>query len=331
MDTTAIAQPVTTAFAAMGTEVTLSLWPDAGREAQAKAALEHEVAFLHRAEQHLSRFLPSSEISRLNLAEGAPVNVSKLAFDAITAAIKAAKATGGLFDPTIHDALVAAGYDRSFDTLAGHVPGRPATPCATAGSMCGRYPDIRLDRRSRTVPLPKGVRLDLGGIAKGWLADQVARRLGGVGAALADLGGDIAACGLPPHEATWRIGLVVEDCSTDLLGQIALIGGGVATSGVARRRWQTAEGWQHHLIDPRVGKPALTDLISATVVASSAMVAEAAAKAVLLLGCAAGIAALDATPGLGAVLVRADRSVRTAGLISWHPAAGVPLIQGDAS
>lgn len=317
--------PISVSFRAMGTEVSLALWPNSGDEEPSRVAIQHAAAFVRYAERRLSRFLDGSEITRLNSGTPEPVSVSTLTYNAIAVALQAAEATGGLFDPTIHDALVAAGYDRSFDELKSAAIDRVATAPATTSRSCGRYQQIRLDRRTHSVWLPEGVRIGLGGIAKGWLADQIVRRLSRHGAALADLGGDIAVRGLPLHEAAWRVSLAVDDPSIAVLGQIALLGGGVATSGVTRRRWQTAQGWRHHLIDPRTGQPVVTDLISASVVAPSAAVAEAAAKAVLLLGCEAGAEALDRTPGLGGVLVRTDGSVRTAGPIAWQPTpAGEP-------
>jgi thiamine biosynthesis lipoprotein len=134
---------------------------------------------------------------------------------------------------------------------------------------------------------------------------------------------------LPPAEPAWRIGLVAGPGDQNLLGQIAVSAGGVATSGVTRRCWQTSSGWQHHLIDPRTGKPALTDLLSVSVVAPAAALAEAAAKAALLLGAEAGAAALERTGVLGGVLVLHNGEIKTAGVLSWQPAT--PAQRGFAS
>ncbi len=325
-------KPLSNTSRAMGTDMTLSLWPDAGRERAAASAVRHEMTFLRRAERRLSRFLPDSEISRLNRTSGTPVPLSQLACDAIEAALAAAEATGGLFDPSVHEAVIAAGYDRSFDTI-------PSTPAADSSALvaraaapsCGRFREVTLDARARSVTLPAGMKLDLGGIAKGWLADRIARRLGCCGAALADLGGDIAVAGLPPGETAWRIGLVSDDGGSNLLGQISLVSGGVATSGVTRRRWRTAAGLQHHLIDPRTGLPALTDLLSATVTAPNTMAGEAAAKAVILRGAEAGATALERIQELGGVLVLSNGTVRTAGAVTWLPAAPADPTGGYAS
>lgn len=312
----AAARPRTRAFRALGTEVAIHLWPAPGTEARAEAALARAEVFLRRAEARLSRFEPDSEIGRLNRAGGRAVRVSRLTATVIEAALEAAHSTGGLFDPTVHAALVAAGYDRDFQQIGeqtgeGGAPG-PAVP--------GGYRLVEFDRRSRSVRLPAGVGLDLGGIAKGWLADALVRRLRRLGKVLADLGGDLA-CTLPPEdEATWEVGIADPWDDGQTLGWLEVGQGGVATSGVARRRWRTAAGWQHHLIDPRTGAPAASDLLAATVVAPTATAAEVAAKSALLLGGSAGARALAASPHLAGVLVTVRGEIITVGEVAWAPA-----------
>lgn len=302
------------AFRGMGTEIALAVWPRAGSEGAAEAALWSEVRFLKDAESLLSRFLSDSEISRLNRGCSSPRRVAPLTFAAIRAALDAAAASGGLFDPTVYRALLAAGYDRSFSELGrGERPRPAATPW-----QAGRWREVRLDEPAQTVTLPAGVGLDLGGIAKGWLADQVAERLQAFGPALIDLGGDIAVRGLRPDAPSWAID--VDGSTHELLGTVRLAGRqGIATSGVTRRRWQTAAGERHHLIDPRTGAPALTDLLSVTVVAPTAAEAEVAAKGVLLLGSELGRVALTLAPELAGLLVRRDGRVIVAGDLRWTP------------
>jgi len=301
----------------MGTDVALAVWPIWAGEAAAEAALWGEVAFLREAEALLSRFQPESEIGRLNRGAARPVRVSALTFEAVRVALDAAEASGGLFDPTVYHALLAAGYDRSFSELGD--TDRPCRPAAALPWQAGRWREVLLAAAEQTISLPKGVGLDLGGIAKGWLADGVAERLSAFGPALVDLGGDIAVRGLPPDADAWAID--VDGPAGSLLGTLQLSGGrGVATSGTTRRRWQTRAGSQHHLIDPRSGAPALTDLLSVTVVAPSAAAAEVAAKGALLLGSALGRAALELAPELAGLLVRRDGRVLTAGHLRWSAA-----------
>lgn len=304
------------AFRGMGTEIALAVWPKAGDAEGAESALWAEVTFLKAAESLLSRFQPSSEISRLNRGSSGPLHVSSLTFAAIRAALDAASASGGLFDPTVYRAMLAAGYDRSFAELGN---GARSPQAAAPPWQAGRWRDVRLDAAAQTVHLPAGVGLDLGGIAKGWLADQVAERLYAFGPALVDLGGDIAVRGTPPDADAWAID--VDGARDAVLGTVrATDRQGIATSGVTRRRWETAAGQRHHLIDPRTGVPALTDLLSVTAVAPTAAEAEVVAKGVLLLGSELGRAALALAPEFAGLLLRRDGGVIAVGDLDWTPA-----------
>lgn len=295
-------------FHCMGTHINLYLLTSPEREARTARALEREEMFLRSADQRMSRFKPDSEISRLNDAgEG---TVSPLTFDAIWAALEAAKATQGLFDPTMLRHVVAAGYDRSFEELSDEGPrGHGGLPV----SSCKRYREVTLDPISRRVKLPPETGIDLGGFAKGWLADAVACRLDRYGPALVDCGGDIAVAGQPPDREGWEIEIESPFDDSQTLAVLTLAAGGVATSGTLRRRWRTDEGWAHHIIDPRTGRPAESDLVSVTVAAPTAAAAEAAAKVVLILGEKAGTERLASAQGYGGLLVTTEGETRIVG------------------
>ncbi|MCX6021830.1 MAG: FAD:protein FMN transferase [Chloroflexi bacterium] len=206
--------------------------------------------------------------------------------------------------------LMAAGYDHSFEALTDGA----VQPMAHGPIVAGGFGGVRLNVRRRTVQLPDGGGLDLGGIAKGWLADVLAQRLGRYGAALADLGGDIAVGGETDGGSGWEVEISDPFGGDQPLAVLRLRGGGVATSGVLKRRWRSGDGWRHHLIDPRTGRSSESDVAAVTVVAPSAAVAEVAAKAVLLLGATAGAAALEASPEMAGLLVLHDgTAVNTAG------------------
>jgi thiamine biosynthesis lipoprotein len=168
------------------------------------------------------------------------------------------------------------------------------------------------------VRLPPGARLDLGGVAKGWAADRAARRLGATGPALVDASGDIAASAPPRGAPGWAIGVADPGDPGGQLALLCLARGGVATSGRDYRRWRRAGRWWHHLIDPRTGLPAETDVVSATVVAPTALDAEVAAKVALLLGQRVGLAWLEARPWLAGLLVGPDGRVATSRRWSRH-------------
>lgn len=262
-------------------------------------------------EQALSRFLPQSGLNRLNRRAGQGwTRVSPALWAVLNTALAAAHATDGLVTPTILPALTAVGYDRDFAALAGAPPPQPALPPAL-----GDWRAIRLNRANHAVQLPAGAAVDLGGSAKGWAADGFARRLARYGPALVDFGGDLAVSGPQRDGSPWIIGVADPHNADEPLDLLAIAAGGVATSGRDYRRWRQGDAERHHLIDPRTGLPATSDLLTVTIVAPDARTAEYAAKAVLILGSSAGLEWLAARPQLAALLVGADGAViRTANL-----------------
>jgi thiamine biosynthesis lipoprotein len=261
------------------------------------ASLDQVPIWFEQWEGALSRFRYDSELSRLNRSPDRFMPVSQALWEVFQAALAAERATQGLVTPTVLDALVTAGYDRPFDELQ---PG---------ASSIGVWTDIQPlslvlhDADSRSICLPPGVHLDFGGIAKGWATAQTVARLGKYGPALMNAGGDIAISAPRPGGHPWRIGITSPFQPDTHLTMLHLHGGGVATSGKDRRRWQQGEVLNHHIIDPRTGGPALTDVLTATVVAPTALEAEAAAKSVFLLGSRAGLEWLEADSALAGLLV----------------------------
>jgi thiamine biosynthesis lipoprotein len=168
---------------------------------------------------------------------------------------------------------------------------------------------IRLEPAGRRVYLPSGVHVDLGGIAKGWAAEQASRRLSKHGPALVDAGGDIVVSGPMADGHAWPIDIADPLEPDHAIAQLNVDHGAVATSGRDYRRWQRDGRWQHHILDPRTAQPARTDVLTATVVAGTAWEAEAAAKTVRILGSHAGWAWLEARPALGGLLVLEGRRV----------------------
>ncbi len=284
-------------FRAMGCHMLAAIDRD---DVEAEARLAAVPGWFEVWEQQLSRFRADSDLSRLNAAAGQLVVVPPALWDVIAIALDAARQSDGLVRPTVLAALEAAGYDRSFadlapDGVATPAPGRPAD-----------WRTIVLDQRSHAVRLPVGVRLDLGGVAKGWAADQAAQRLGAAGPALIDAGGDIAVSGPMADGAPWPIAIANPFAPQESLGLLLLTQGAVATSGRDYRRWMRGGAAQHHIIDPRTGQPAQTNVLSATVVAPDGPSAEMASKVALILGSRAGLAWLDARPILAGLLVLDD-------------------------
>ena len=283
-------------FRAMGSRMLALLDSAAG---QADETIARLPAWFEEWEQVLSRFRPGNELDRLNHSNGLPMAVSQTLWEVLCAAQSAEKFTGGLVAPTILDALVGAGYDRSFDAL----PPLQTGPSFTAPAWAGPPAVIVWDAPARSLVLPDSVHLDLGGIAKGWAADQAVRRLSRFGSALVDAGGDIAISGPQIDGQAWPIGIDDPFNIGAHFETLKLVRCGVATSGKDYHRWLKDGFWQHHIIDPRTGLPADSDVMAATVIAPTAVEAEAAAKAVLILGSQAGLDWLEADSGLAGVLV----------------------------
>jgi thiamine biosynthesis lipoprotein len=269
--------------------------------APAREALMQLPTWFETWEQSMSRFRPDSELNRLNAQAGMPVQVSSELMDVILASLEAARSTEGLVDPTLKDAMLAIGYDRSFEHL---MPDGAAPPLSSSASQGAGWWDIRCEPELGLVHLPAGVHLDLGGVGKGWAADRAAESLGVYGPALVDAGGDIAVSGPPDRSTGWPVAVTdPRHPEGEPLAILKLTRGGVATSGRDFRHWTRDGVPQHHILDPKTRRPAETDVLTATVIAPSALEAEAAAKAVLIQGRRRGLAWLERRPRLAGLLV----------------------------
>jgi thiamine biosynthesis lipoprotein len=285
-------------FRAMGTTISLLLPQEcAERGCQIVRALFDEW------EQTLSRFLPESELSQLNQRPGEAVPVSDLLYRVLATALEAAQATKGVYDPALLDQLVRLGYDRTFDTLPEFqfeaiIPGEPG----------GRWRGIKVDPVRHSVTLPVGIKLDFGGIAKGMAVDAAlkALRQEGVDTALVNAGGDLAVLGSPSGMAYWLVAVP----GREQFWAVPLRRGAIATSGIARRHWWQGSTLRHHLLDPRTGLPAASDLWSVTVATDRCEQAEVAAKVAFILGSRAGADFLRAH-SIGGLLVHRDGSWET--------------------
>jgi FAD:protein FMN transferase len=298
----------------MNTDFHLTVRAEDASVAEAARALDASAAWLGEIERVCSRFLPESELCALNASAGWPFTASADLYAAVACAMEMAKRTDGLFDPAILPALLAAGYTRSFDEIGQREIGVPENAQTTPNWRSGRWREIQLDATARTIILPEGVTLDLGGVAKGWAADEVARRfLGCFPACLIDLGGDLRAHGEPEPGKGWLIGIEDPRAAPDpgasatqpqYLAAIELRRGGIATSGPARRWWLRDGQRVNHLIDPRSGQPVDSSrdqraMLSCSVLAATAVEADVYAKVAFLRGYPAGLEILpDSMAGL---------------------------------
>ena len=325
-------------FRAMGSHMSARL---ACSPAQALMPLQDTIRIFANAEARLSRFWPDSELSQLNAHAGRWQRVSPLLWAVLDTALEMAAATDGLFDPTLLAAINHAGYDRDF-AIIGVQSSRTTSPMpdaardaesdaeVSAAVRAGSWQQIALRPATREVLLPLGLGIDLGGIAKGMVAAKAVEQLRAFGPCLVDAGGDVVAGDAPPGWPGWPVAIAaptldaaddlddgLDDDLTDDLAMVWLRDATLATSGIDYRRWQRNGKWQHHILDPRRGQPAATDLISVTVLAAHSAEAEAWAKSALILGAKAGEAALT-TRDIAALLVRSDGRVTMTPALHRH-------------
>ncbi len=278
---------------------------------QAIRAIEQVPGWFEEWEQALSRFRPDSELSQLNAADGTPLKTSPTLWSVLQAALQAADWSRSLVVPTVLNSLERAGYDRSFNDFQMIPAGRKATtltgkPVLTASSIPDDWTAIRMEANDHTVTVPIGVRLDFGGIAKGWAAQQALERLKPFGPAMVDASGDIAISSLRNNAKPWSVAVTDPLNAHENLDTLALGEGAVATSGIDFRRWLHNGALKHQSIVPRTGEPAKTDLMSATIIAPDLLQAEAAAKVVLILGSKDGLEWLESHYELAGLLALED-------------------------
>jgi thiamine biosynthesis lipoprotein len=292
-----------------------------GEQGAARAALEAVADEVSAIDASCSRFRTDSELSRLNAGAGQPFPASPGFMEAVLVALRAARLTGGLVDPTLGGALRQLGYDRDFAVLVARSSssalhpagsGRPVAAVVSPRHPAPGWRAVTVNRAQGTISLPEGVELDLGATAKALAADRAAAaayRATGCGV-LVSLGGDVAVSG-PAPDWGWSVRVTDDHAApVDAPGQtIDLWSGGLATSGTTVRRWHHGGQEQHHLLDPATGRPTASPWRTASVAAASCVDANTASTAAIVLGAAApGWLAAHALP---ARLVAADGTVTT--------------------
>ncbi len=268
-----------------------------GASDEASDLLAQVPTWFEEWEDIFSRFRPGSELNQLNLSAGVPFQVSEALWDVFQVALDAEIDSSGLVRATVLSALTSAGYDRSFESMPSEVVFR--SPWDMPASML----EIDHDFINRTICLPAGVNLDFGGIAKGWAAEKAAQRLAVLGPALVSAGGDISITDVMISGKLWPVSVDAPFTQDGSITTLILAGCGVATSGTDYRRWKIGGSWGHHIIDPRTGFSAATDVVIVTVVAPDAVQAEMAAKSALILGSRKGLKWIESHPEFSALFV----------------------------
>ena len=287
----------------------------------APGAAEHARGRLEELERRWSRFLPSSDISRLSSAPEAFVIVSSDTIDLLETMKQAWRISNGRYDPTMLTAINAAGYAKSLDgsgRRSSRVGSRPRG---------GTIAEVAIDLATSSVVVPAGIGLDPGGIGKGLAADIVVTELleGGTAGALVGVGGDLAAAGTAPTAEGWYVAIEQPGDSSRTLMTLTLDVGGVATSSTLKRTWIRDGSRRHHVIDPTTQTCSTTDLVAVTVIARAGWEAEMHATAALLGG---ATRALDyfASHQIDGIAVSLDGTIQMSPALEY---AGV--IEGSAA
>lgn len=259
--------------------------PGSGAAAALRTAIEEA---LDGVVAHMSTYRPDSELSAFNDAIGpGPVAVSRDTARVVEAALAASRLGGGAFDPTVGPVVDLWGFGPRGRTR--EVPGEAAVEAALA-----RVGHERVDVDAAGDALVKhspDVRVDLSGIAKGFSVDRLAELLDAAGAEsyLVEVGGELRARGARPGGGPWRIGIERPVAGAGgILRVVELAGGAIATSGDYRNFFERDAHRYSHTIDPRTGRPVTHGLASVSVVAPSAMRADAASTMLMVLGPQAG-------------------------------------------
>jgi thiamine biosynthesis lipoprotein len=278
-------------FAAMGTAVSVRIVgvePGEGRDAAGRAA-----RWFTDVETCCNRFDAASELRTMcTRPAGTAVPVSAMLFEAVRYALAIAEETDGAFDPTVGARLESLGFDRDYRRGA-----RTGSGIAS-GASAPTWRDVRLDESARAITLARPLLLDLGAVAKGLAVDLAARELAAYPDFAIDAGGDLYLAGRNERGEFWTVGVRHPRAPGDLIDVVRVSDAAVCTSGDYERR---APAGGHHIVDPASGAP-VDEIASVTVVAPSALPADALGTAAFVLGAARGLAFLERS-GVEALII----------------------------
>lgn len=272
--------------ALMGTVITIEVIGHGGGgqgHLDREFAVDRAFDWFRTVEACCSRFDGESEVRRLSARAGEPVVASDMLFEAVRFALAVAEESGGAFDPTVGLHMEERGFDREHRT--GRVVRTPLVPARPVS-----WRDVAVDHARKTVTLACPLLLDLGAVAKGLAIDMAARELAPFADFAVDAGGDVFVSGHNAEGAPWSVGIRHPRDERALIGTLRVSGVAVCTSGDYERR--SPRDGAGHILDPRAGGPS-TGVASVTVLAPSAMVADALGTAAFVLGPEKGIAFLE--------------------------------------
>lgn len=299
----------------MGTIVTIEIPAtdaDTDQISQLQQSIDLAFEWFFEVEKRCTRFNPNSEVMQLTAHTGRAVPVSDIVYEAVQFAVAVAEETDGLFDPTMGQAMEKRGFNREYSTgQLIRTPLQRDTPAT--------YRDIELDPEERTISLRRPLVIDLGAVAKGLAIDLAARELQNLENFSIDAGGDLYVAGSNSQGKPWSIGIRHPRRDNELFDLISVSNAAVCTSG----DYERTNGNEHHILDPR-SNTSPTSVASATVIAPTAMLADAAATAIFVLGPEKGIQLLDRLGVDGLIISPTLERYETRGLKDYR--VGNPAI-----
>ncbi|HTK97673.1 MAG TPA: FAD:protein FMN transferase [Pseudomonadales bacterium] len=284
----------------MGTRIVVELWGDDAT--QANAAIDAVMAEMVNIDNNMSTYKPESEVSRVNAgAAKAPMPISQELFDLLTTALEFSRITEGAFDIT----YASVGFMYDF-----HAHKKPTEAEIESALPAVNYHHVVLDAKARTVFFTQpGVRIDLGGIGKGYAVDRGIAILQqrGISHALVTAGGDSRIIG-DRFGKPWIVGIRHPDDKSRVIAKIPLVDTAMSTSGDYERYFDEDGVRYHHIIDPRTGKSA-SKVRSATILASTATRTDGLSKTAFVLGAEEAMKIYEKLDDVDAILVTPDGRV----------------------
>ena len=279
----------------------------------AQSLLEEAFYLCATYEELFSITLEESDVWSINHANGAPVTVAPETVELIKLGLEIGELSGGYFD-------ISIGRLSTLWDFTGQ-SGIPSEDAISLARSTVDYRQIIIDGNTVRLVDPEAW-IDLGGIAKGYIADRIAEFLIGRGAtsAVIDLSGDVALAGEKQDGSPWRIGVRNPFGSrSELIGVVETGEASIVTSGTYERQFESDGVIYHHIIDPFTGMPVNTDIVGVTIVADSSTIGDALSTAVLLLGSERAAGFLDQVPGfIGALLVLENGTLMEYGGINFQ-------------
>ncbi len=288
----------------IGTYITLSIYAD---HEVPNEVFDDLFGLIDRYEYMISKNIETSEVSAVNESAGkGPVKVSDAIAEMVLLGSEYSKDSNGLFDLSIGSLVDLWGIG----TKEAHVPEMAEIESSMATV---NYTKIKLDEANKTVFLEEeGMVLDLGAIAKGYIADRVKDMIleKGYTSAIVNLGGNVLTVGNKPNSDSWAIGVrdPRSDATTEM-GILYLEDNSIVSSGVYERYFVEGDIRFHHIINPKTGYPEQNDMMSISIVSNSSVEGDALSTSVFLMGLEKGLSYIESMEDVEAVFIMQDLSV----------------------